>query len=74
MDVDPAQVKSLFLAAIDIADLNERQEFLKAQCRGNVELYRRVEALLRSNNASVIESQTSDIAGTVTGSFQNPRI
>ncbi len=52
MAVDPAHVKSLFLAASDLADPAERVAYLDRECGGEAELRARVEALLRSHDAS----------------------
>jgi hypothetical protein len=45
-------VKSLFLAASDLADPAERAAYLNRECGANAELRARVEALLRTNDAS----------------------
>src|SRR5207302_1153814 len=52
MAIDAARVKSLFLAASDLADPAERAAFLKRECGGNAELRGRVEVLLRANDAA----------------------
>src|SRR5881396_503164 len=52
MAVDAARVKSLFLAASDLADLAERAAYLDRECGGDAELRDRVEALLRANDAA----------------------
>jgi eukaryotic-like serine/threonine-protein kinase len=52
MAVDPARAKSLFLAASDLVDPAERAAYLDRECRGDVELRARVEALLRANDAA----------------------
>jgi serine/threonine protein kinase len=48
MTVDPAQVKSLFLAAADLADPAARAAFLDRECGGDA-LRQRVEALLQAD-------------------------
>ena len=52
MAVDPARVKSLFLAAADLTDPAERAAYLNRECGEEAELRARVEALLRANDAS----------------------
>jgi serine/threonine protein kinase/tetratricopeptide (TPR) repeat protein len=52
MAVDPARVKSLFLAASDFADPAERRAFLDRECGPDDSLRARVEALLRADQAS----------------------
>jgi len=52
MAVDAARVKSLFLAASDLADPAERADYLDRECGGDTELRARVEALLRANDAA----------------------
>jgi serine/threonine protein kinase len=51
MAVDAARAKSLFLAASDLADQAARAVFLDRECGGDAELRKRVEALLRANDA-----------------------
>lgn len=46
MSADPQQVQNVFTTAVEIADLQKRQEFLAAECAGNSELLRRVHELL----------------------------
>src|SRR5262249_32973603 len=52
MAVDPARAKSLFLAASDLADPEERAAYLDRECAGDGELRARVEALLRANDGA----------------------
>jgi WD40 repeat protein/serine/threonine protein kinase len=52
MPVDTARVKSLFLAASDLADPAERAAFLDRECGDDADLRARVEALLRANDAA----------------------
>jgi serine/threonine protein kinase len=52
MALDPARVKSLFLAASDIADPAERAVYLNRECGADAQLRARVEALLRANDAA----------------------
>jgi WD40 repeat protein/serine/threonine protein kinase len=52
MAIDAARVKSLFLAASDLADPAERAAFLERACGGDAALRARVEALLRANDAA----------------------
>src|SRR5262249_3881787 len=47
MPVDPKQIKSIFLAAVEMATGEERAAFLDDACGSDVELRRRVEKLLR---------------------------
>jgi tetratricopeptide (TPR) repeat protein len=49
MAVDPARVKSLFLAASDLASPAERAAYLDRECGGDAELRARVEALLAAD-------------------------
>jgi WD40 repeat protein/serine/threonine protein kinase len=49
MAVDPARVKSLFLAASDLADPLERATYLDRECGGDDALRARVEVLLRAD-------------------------
>src|SRR5262249_25078629 len=64
MAVDPARVKSLFLAASEIADPAERAVYLDRECGEDAELRARVEALLRANDASPLpESQPALVTG-----------
>jgi serine/threonine protein kinase len=51
MAVDPAQVKSLFLAAADLADPAARAAYLDRECGSDHALRQRVEALLRADAA-----------------------
>ena len=55
MAVDPARVKSLFLAASDLADPADCAAFLERECGGDAELRARVEALLRANDAAPLQ-------------------
>lgn len=52
MAIDPARVKSLFLAASEIADPAQRAAYLDRECGAEAELRARVEALLRANDSS----------------------
>ena len=52
MAVDTARAKSLFLAASDLADAEERAAYLDRECGGDAALRDRVEALLRANDAA----------------------
>ncbi len=64
MAVDPARVKSLFLAAADLADPAERAAYLNRECGEEAELRARVEALLRVNDASPLpESEPAEATG-----------
>src|SRR5262245_59253203 len=51
MPVDPARLKSVFLAALDL-DPAQRAGYLDGACSGEAELRGRVEALLRANDAA----------------------
>ncbi len=64
MAVDPARVKSLFLAAADLADPAARAAYLNRECGEDVELRSRVEALLRANDATPLtQAQPARAAG-----------
>jgi serine/threonine-protein kinase len=64
MAVDPSRVKSLFLAASEIAEPAERAAYLNRECGADAELRVRVEALLRANDASPLpESQPAIATG-----------
>ncbi len=52
MAVDAARVKSLFLAASDLADRAQRDAFLGRECGVDAALRERVEALLKANDAA----------------------
>jgi serine/threonine protein kinase len=52
MAVDPARVKSLFLAAADLTDPAERAAFLERECSADGELRARVETLLHAHDAA----------------------
>jgi serine/threonine protein kinase len=51
MAVDPARVKSLFLAAADLPDPAEQAAYLDRECGGDAALRQRVEALLQADAA-----------------------
>jgi hypothetical protein len=52
MAVDPSRVKSLFLAAADLADPAQRAAYLDRACGEEAELRARVEALLHDGGLS----------------------
>ncbi|MFL5327990.1 MAG: protein kinase domain-containing protein [Gemmataceae bacterium] len=52
MPIDVARAKSLFLSASDLANPDERADYLNRECGGDLELLDRVEKLLRVNDAS----------------------
>jgi hypothetical protein len=52
MATDLAREKSLFLAALDLADRAERAAYLHRECGDDAVLRARVEALLRADDAS----------------------
>jgi hypothetical protein len=52
MAIDPARVKSVFLAAADLAEPAERAAYLDRECGEDTGLRARVEALLRADDAS----------------------
>jgi serine/threonine protein kinase len=65
MAVDAARVKSLFLAASDLADPAERAAYLDRECGPDAGLRARVEALLRANDASPLpQSGPADATST----------
>jgi eukaryotic-like serine/threonine-protein kinase len=57
MATDPRRVKELFIAALEVPDLQDRQAFLERECAGDADLRQRLEALLKAheNPASVLE-------------------
>jgi eukaryotic-like serine/threonine-protein kinase len=64
MALDPARVKSLFLAAADIANPADRAAYLDRECGSQADLRARVEALLRANDASPLpEAGAVDVTG-----------
>jgi serine/threonine protein kinase/WD40 repeat protein len=64
MAIDTARVKSLFLAASDLADPPERAAYLDRECGREAALRARVEALLRANDASPLpEPGLADATG-----------
>jgi tetratricopeptide (TPR) repeat protein len=50
MTADPARVKELFIAALDLPDPQARQAFLDRECGADSELRRRLEVLLRAHD------------------------
>jgi eukaryotic-like serine/threonine-protein kinase len=62
MVLNPLRVKSLFLAASDLSDLTAREAFLDRECGTDMDLRRRVEALLRANqDMPSVNSQTTSL-------------
>jgi serine/threonine-protein kinase len=59
MAVDPVRAKSLFLAAVDLADPAERAAYLGRECGTDAELRGRVEALLRAHETTGESNDTS---------------
>ena len=57
MATDPRRVKELFVAALEVPDLQDRQAFLDRECGDDAELRQRLEALLQAheNPASALE-------------------
>jgi eukaryotic-like serine/threonine-protein kinase len=51
MPAEPRRVKDLFVAALDMADANERAEMLDRECGGDAELRQRVTDLLAAHDA-----------------------
>src|SRR5437870_117289 len=49
MPADLQRLKEIFLAAVDRADPDEREAYLRQACGGDAELRRQVEALLREH-------------------------
>src|SRR5438874_2774254 len=66
MAVDLARAKSLFLAASDLADPDERAAYLNRESGGDLELLERVQGLLRANDASPLpEPEPTDTAALI---------
>ena len=66
MTFDTARAKSLFLAALDLADQAARAAYLDRECGGEAELRERVETLLRaSDRAPLLESGWANVAGSL---------
>ena len=66
MTFDTARAKSLFLAALDLADQAARAAYLDRECGGEAELRDRVETLLRaSDRAPLLESGRANVAGSL---------
>lgn len=64
MAVNAARAKSLFLAASDLADHAQRAAYLDKECDGDFELLKRVDELLRANDASPVpESERNNSTG-----------
>ena len=57
MAADPRRVKELFVAVLDLPDVQARQAFLERECGTDAELRQRLEALLNAheNPASALE-------------------
>lgn len=55
--------RSIFMAAIDIVEVNQRRAYLDEACEDNLELRRRIEALLHSHEAgeSFLEKPPVDL-------------
>src|SRR6516225_1926444 len=65
MTVDAARVKSLFLAASDLADPAERAAYLERECGADAGLRQRVEALLAADDGG-----GRSVEGDATGTFE----
>src|SRR5262245_24932244 len=52
MSVDAKRLQSVFLAAVEVADLTERAALLDRKCGGDAELRQRVEKLLAAHDDS----------------------
>jgi hypothetical protein len=50
MPLDPKRVQAVFLEAVNYHDPADREAVLDAECSADVELRRRVEALLRAHD------------------------
>ena len=50
MPTDPHRVKDLFVAALEITDLQARQAYLDRECAGDADLHQRVVALLAAHD------------------------
>ncbi len=72
MAVDPALAKSLFLAASELSDSVARAAYLGRECGANDELRARVEALLRANDASPLQTPGLGDATTATFDADSP--
>jgi serine/threonine protein kinase len=53
MAADPRRVKELFVAALDMSDSQDREDFLDRECGGDVELRQRLAALLKAHEGPV---------------------
>jgi serine/threonine protein kinase/formylglycine-generating enzyme required for sulfatase activity len=65
--VDPSRLEAVFLAALEAHDASQRAEIVCAQCAGDSELRRRVEALLHAHE------RTGDLPGVGTVDFGGER-
>jgi tetratricopeptide (TPR) repeat protein len=50
MAAAPCRVKELFVAALDLPDLQARQTFLERECGGNADLRQRLDVLLKAHD------------------------
>jgi serine/threonine protein kinase len=75
MAIDLARAKSVFLAASDIADPQERAAFLNRECDGRTDLRERVEALLRANDAAPLPApEPSEDTAAFASAEPNPAV
>ncbi len=71
MALDPAHVKSIFLAALNLASSEERAAYLNRACGDNAELRRQIEELLAAHVATreLRESNATDPDATSTPGY-----
>src|SRR5262245_53718925 len=64
MPADPGRIKELFVAALDLADVNARHEFLDRTCQCDAELRHRLDVLLSAHDdpASVLSQPLAAVA------------
>ena len=73
MPVNPSRLEAVFLAAVEANDPSQRAEIVSAQCAGDSELRRRVEALLHAHDRSgdLPSVGTVDFAGEREGTVND---
>src|SRR5262245_56884857 len=72
MALDSQRVKQLFLAASELADLQQRQAFLERETAGDTDLLRRLAELLRVHDQPVVADQPLAVVpgfGDQTGAY-----
>ncbi|HKI33459.1 MAG TPA: serine/threonine-protein kinase [Gemmataceae bacterium] len=73
MATDPARVKELFVAALDLPDPQVRQAFLERECGANADLRQRLEVLLKAHDdpASALDRPLA-ADGLATAAYHGP--